>query len=302
MGFKILVRSPSSELLELFKAVFEDFPYSLLIPEGGGLDWSDLAAIEAYMAQKLPSIVINLHGVGADLPGGATAEEDLACVNCLATSCKSANVPLIHLSSFRVFGRNDDSHPVKEEVEIQPQDAEGKHLQALEQLVAQNDAHVIVRLGWLLGGEQDNVLKTIVPLLIQKKLFFVSDHHYGAPVQLRFVARVLLAMVQQILCGAENWGVFHLRSSDVCSEAEFSDSLVRLVNAEMDDEALAPAVAGADDDRRLFSANAYLDGDRCTSDFGIQLPSWRIGLKALVRRELEMEGITLKEKEKKSKD
>lgn len=299
MGFKILVRSSSTELLELFKAVFEDFPYSLLIPDDAELDWSDVAAIEAYMVQKSPSIVINLQCVGIELPSGAAAAEDLACVSCLAVVCKNANIPVIHLSSFRVFGRNDETCPLKEESPVQPQDADGKYLQALEQLIAQNDAHVIVRLGWLLGGEQDNLLKAMIPLITQKKLFFVSDHHYGAPVQLRFVARVLLAMVQQILCGAENWGVFHVRSSDVCSEAEFSDSLIRMVNVEMGGEALIPAVAGVDDDRRLFSANAYLDGDRCTNDFGIQLPSWRIGLKTLVRRQLESEGITFEEQGKK---
>ena len=88
-------------------------------------------------------------------------------------------------------------------------------------------------------------------------------------------------MVQQIACGAENWGVMHLRSAEPCFEAEFADHLVRQLKkdgwpAARLDVTKGPGVYG--------STMAVLAGRRLTDAFGVQMRSWRLGVKALLQR------------------
>jgi len=145
-------------------------------------------------------------------------------------------------------------------------------------------------LSWVFGGEEDNVLSVLVDKLLKGESISVSDHDYGRPVNLQFVANIVLTVVQQVLCGAENWGVFHVHAADKCSEAELCDVVVRLINSEIKEKVNMPAVAGVDDNRRLLAGNAMLMGRRCTDNFGIQWPSWRKGLKGQINTLLTRAG------------
>lgn len=287
MGFKILIRAAAkSSLLDMMISSFENYPYSLLAPSESELDWADSDALNAYVCDKHPNIVINFPLDDSPLDG----ETEVKAVSKLAKLCVNQNIPMIQLSSFRVFGRAGNLDEIGEDLAPAPRDNDGKFMLSVEEACAINRDHIILRLGWMLTGRGDNVLSAMLSKVLKEEPFFVSDHYFGAPIQESFVVKVLIAMIQQILCGAENWGVFHLRASDSCSEAEFCDSVVRLINSELDRTVVMPLVAGVEDDRRLFEGSANLSGDRCTDNFGVQLPSWRKGLRGLVRAELERAG------------
>ncbi len=278
MGFRILVRSQPTPLLDLFTTLLEDFPYTLLCPPSDELDWTDEAQLATYFEEKYPSIVINFPWLHESAP----LEGELASLNALSRCCIDSDVPLLHLSSFRVFGDAYVEASYGEDILPEPKDEIGQGFLSLERVAIQVNAHMLIRLGWLLGGGYQDLLSVLMPRLLNGDSHYVSDHNVGAPVQQWFVIKVLIAMVQQILCGAENWGVFHIRSADTCSEAEFADNLVRLLSQELGREISTPEVAAKGDDRHAFPGGAQLDGSRCTDDFGIQLPSWRTGLKTLI--------------------
>ncbi len=286
MGFKILVRSAPSLFLETLIASFEDQPYVLLAPNSSELNWTDAKAVDSYLKKKSPSIVVNYPLVPLQ---GNSAE--VKCITRLTSQCEKLQCALIHISSYRVFGELPLETEIPESFEPAPSDEEtyAKHLLAMEAASRACEKHILLRIGWMLNGEVDNVIEHLVPRLLQNEgdTLHVSDHAFGNPIQMRFAVHVVFSMIQQILCGASNWGAFHVHSADTCSEAEFNDNLIRLLRAEIDSEIQVPEVASANDDRKLMPGNANLQGRRCTDNFGIQLPSWRKGLKALIKRYLE---------------
>ena len=110
----------------------------------------------------------------------------------------------------------------------------------------------------------------------------VSEVASGALISWPEIAKTIVAMVQQILCGAENWGVFHVHTSDNCSEAEFADAVARLLRG----EGLCVSELAITKEPWPCSVErpALLLGRRCTDNFGVQQRSFRVGLKGSVQR------------------
>lgn len=274
MAYKVLLRTNSPALTSVLARVFEDQALTLVVPQ---IDWQNQVEVAQSLAKLAPSVVVNAMVVGV-----AVDEPNELALAAMIEFAASRNLPLIHLSSYRVFGDAAGTDGFLETAEPQPADELGRSLLAAEKAVAMVEKHMILRHSWLLNGDGETILSSLIPLLLESRPVHVSDHNFGCPVKITFLARCILTMSQQVMCGAMNWGVFHLRSTDRCSEAEMCDALVRLLSQELGRAVPMPAVAAAGDERRLFSGNAYLDGRRCTYNFGIQLPSWRLSLKSLV--------------------
>jgi len=281
LGFKILLRAEPGDFVTGISSIFEEQPVSLIVPSN--LDWFDIRAVENIFKDFLPSIFVNYSL-------GKSGDNELKCLQNIVKLTGQRDIPVIHFSSYRVFGKTVSENKLHEEIQPKPRDELGKQLSSLEKAVRRCEKHLVLRLSWMLGGECDSLLDILIPKLVSGDTVFVSDHDYGRPINIASTCDMVLAMVQQILCGAENWGIFHVRSSDKCSEAELCDSLVRLMRSHIDREIEMPLVAGVDDDRRLLRGNALLSGRRCTDNFGIQLQPWRRGLKSAVKKYLSDRG------------
>ncbi len=283
MAFKVLLRAAPGEFTKALEAIFEEQPIELHISDASM--WRDGTDFETYLEQLSPSVIVN------SPPLRDVSESETLAHAVLCAYCKTNATPLIHCSSYRVFGEENEASAIKEDTLANPSDAFGEHLHILESSCAALERHIILRASWVLGESFENVLDSIISKLVEGKAFVLSDHNYGNPVNIEFIANVVSAICQQILCGAENWGAFHVHGSDKCSEAELGDALVRLVSAELGREVTLPEVATVGNQQRLFKGNALLAGRRCTDNFGIQLPSWRKGLKSLVRKYLDANGL-----------
>ncbi len=277
MGFKIVLRSFSQAFADALYSAFEDSSLEIIRPEN--LAWDDAEAVQAYIKKQSACAVVN--GSLRD-----AADEQIAVAN-LAAACVVCDIPFLHFSSYRVFGVTGDQGPFDESRIPEPDDAYGQHLQALEHKVATVPRHLILRVSWVIGGDVENICATLIPKLLEGVPMHVSDHDFGCPVNLPYLAGVVRALMQQVLCGAQNWGVFHLRASDRCSEAEFCDAVVRILVGDLGYTVTMPPVATLGDQRRLLFGSAELAGDRITRNFGIQRSSWRKRLKVIVQRYVE---------------
>lgn len=287
MAFKVLLRAAPGEFSKALEVIFEEQPIELHISDAS--QWADGSELEAYLENLSPSVIVN------SPPLRSVSESEALTHSVICAYCKVHGTPLIHCSSYRVFGEENDGEAIKESALANPSDVFGEHLHLLESSCAALERHIILRLSWVLGESFENVLNSIISKLVEGQSFVLSDHNYGNPVNIEFIANVVSAICQQILCGAENWGAFHVHGSDKCSEAELGDALVRLVSAELGRDLSLPEVATVGNQQRLLKGNALLAGRRCTDNFGIQLPSWRKGLKSLVRRYLDANGYLVKE-------
>src|SRR5690606_26166916 len=131
---------------------------------------------------------------------------------------------------------------------------------AKEQALLQWRKSIIIRLPWMLD-RPDGLLHRICEALVYRGECVVSDAWRGSPVFIEDVNRLVLAMVQQIFCEAQNWGVFHLHASDSCSEAELADHVARLIQKAGYDVGI---IALGSLDQRFTRFSGWLKGQRCT--------------------------------------
>lgn len=277
VGYKILLTENTSVLgTALFKAL-ENHPHSLVCPNYSLQEWCDEQRVLDLLGPPSPAVILNpLHCFKPQ----AVVEEP-RFYQTLASLCEQRDLTVIHVSSFRVFGvaQQLELGAASESLTPQPDSEVGQGLYQAEQAFARVRRSIILRLPWLLDTELGLIDQACSALLTRESVN-VSEHWRASPIYIDDGVRAIVAMVQQILCGAENWGAYHLHSSDACSEAEFVDCVARNLSNFNVNLASVAVNAGAE---RFFDGNGWFQGNRCTNDFGLQRRSWRKGIKAKVQ-------------------
>ena len=272
MAFRILVTDSDCPVGDVICKGFENQSFSLICLSPGQVNWLDCQQVRDFLLKSKPAIIINTL-----VCGRAISQEYKQGLLNLALCCQEMDVTVIHVSSHQVFS-DDDPVTLSEMDCPQPNNEQGHALLEIENAFLSTPRCVLLRLPWLIDEPSGILEKVCVALVFERKLA-VSEEWRGCPMPISEVSRFIIAMVKQILCGAENWGTFHLSTSDSCSEAEFADLIAR---------ALGKAGLGVGDifpvnrKSRLMRSNGWLVGQRCTNNFGFQLKSWRQGVKAKV--------------------
>lgn len=273
MSYRILVTESQSPLGEAICKALENFTYTTIGASINRMDWSNSERVNTFLQETRPDIVINTlmwaGNKGAELPDLRKA----------MTAVGESGAAVIHLSSHEVFPTSFQKQALSESAQPLPDTRRGKQFLAAEKATTRLPNAIILRLPWLVdwpGG----ILDSVCDGLLFGEDFTASDAWYGSPSQISDVVRVIVAMVHQVLCGAENWGVFHLHTNDYCSEAEFVDLVKRILQKELKRPVADYTVAPVE--QRFIMTNGWLAGNRCTDCFGIQLRSWRQGIKTRV--------------------
>ena len=273
MAFKLLLTEAQSALGKAVYHGLEEQSFTVVCPPADNFDWHNAPALSHYLDEHHPGLLINTLAYN-----DADAARSLA----LAEACRERQILCLHISSYRVFGTAGcEDHGVDETVQPEPDDDVGLGLLAAEEAFRNLDSSLVLRLPWIMDPAGDNIFTRVVSHLLSGDLLEVSDVCRGCPTTLDDVQRVITAIVLQLFCGAKNWGVFHLHTSDSCSEAEFADSLARLL--EKEGQAVSDIDVRRNRECRLIQGCGLLKGARCMNNFGIQMRSWRQDLKPLVR-------------------
>lgn len=204
--------------------------------------------------------------------------------------CKKMDLPIIHLSSYRVFS-GDKKNVHNEKDQPHPASAEDQQLLQLEEIVSGLEKSIILRTSWLIGSRGNNLLTRLLGALLDGSQVEVHRRLRGAPTTVDDLARVLLALVKQIGCAAENWGVMHYCSSDHCSEEEFAEQVLQyLIQNQLLTAEPSLQLIGGDDDEQM--ASAILGCRRLRDGFGIQARSWRPNLLLMIKNWLSNRNST----------
>ena len=275
MGFKILLTENVSPVgAALFKSL-ENYPHPVVCPDFTLDDWSDERRVHELLNSTAPALVINpMHWFQAEALSASNASA------ILASECCTRDLTIIHISSASVFCSFNQSQGAALETSIpEPDTVSGIALLQVERAFAKANRAIILRLPWLLDSEL-GIIEEMCSALSSEQAVVTSEQWRVAPIYVEDVVRAVVAMAQQIFCGANNWGVYHLSSSDVCSEAEFADCIARnLTKLHVNIAPIAVSTA----DKHFYSGNGWLQGARCTNDFGVQRRSWRKGIKSKVQ-------------------
>jgi len=148
----------------------------------------------------------------------------------LASLCREAGVPLIHLSTDYVFP-GDKEHPYRESDPVRPGTTYGRSKAAGEAGV--RDAlpqHVILRLAWVYGETGANFFNTMLRLGREKNELSIVNDQFGTPSYTGDIARVLDVVARRVLekPDATNWGTFHLTNDGATSWYGFAKRIFEL--------------------------------------------------------------------------
>lgn len=282
MSFTLLLTDVTSPLGKALEHELEREPFKLLLPSGSELDWSDAQSLRAYVQKHQPDLIVNCRGWEEAFHAGGQAAL-LGAAQQLAQACAQMHIPVIHLSSYSVFG-GDGKGTHSEKDSVAPLSATGRSFAEAEQAIAEClPKHIILRLSWVIGAYGDNLLTRLLGSFLAGASVTVNRRLRGAPTALSDAVRVVVAMSKQIFCGAENWGVMHYCSSDACTEDEFAEQLLQLL---IQQQLLTaePSLRLVDSEAPDEPLSAILGCRRARDYFGIQARSWRPSLLPLVKQ------------------
>ncbi|MEZ4526945.1 MAG: dTDP-4-dehydrorhamnose reductase [Desulfobacterales bacterium] len=203
----------------------------------------------------------------------------------LADFCKTAKIPLIHISTDFVFDGKKTS-PYLESDPVSPLGVYGKSkAEGEEEVRNRRKEHIIVRTAWLYGVHGHNFVKTMIRLGQEReKLGVVADQH-GCPTCAADLAEALLRIAQQIGSGKNvSWGTYHYCGKGITSWHGFTEKIIetarqyfpmrtKQVNAITTDQYPTPA------QRPAYSA---LDCTRIQANFGVETKDWKESLKKTI--------------------
>ena len=248
------------------------------------LDLCSRLQIDKILGLNQPQYVINTAGYA--YIDRAECEADLcyalnrdATAN-LAQACANHNVPLLHVSSDYVFD-GQLNQPYTETHVTNPINLFGRSkLQGEAKVNEYCPQHLILRVGWLFSAQGNNfVSRTLAQVQQQDQIKAVCDQ-FGCPTPAVDVARVLVAMVQQVDCNIEVWGTYHYCGAEVTTWQGFAEAILAAAKRHPDTRATAIEAVSSSNfpAQALRPQYSVLDCKKIQSVFGICQKPWRAGL------------------------
>ncbi|WP_426415992.1 SDR family oxidoreductase [Aestuariirhabdus sp. LZHN29] len=286
---KILIIGGSGQTGSRLQQHLDGTSFDYYAPSREVLDITDSRQMLEVFDGYAPNIVINCAGYrDAELaetePSRCFALNRDAVAE-LASLCNGRGATLLQISSYMVFdGHKSDAYTEKDTVN--PLGVlGGSYWQGEQQIRERCPQHIILRVGWMISERKFELLRNIIAELKNPAPFDVIGNRYGNPTLADDGARVIVAIIRQIDCGATVWGTYHYGGVKPVSESELAETILHEV-AEYDEvatEQLNVLAADADDESRKFPLNCKLDSTRLLHTFGIHANDWTVGLARLIK-------------------
>jgi dTDP-4-dehydrorhamnose reductase len=260
-----------------------------MLPGGahcGRIDFAEPGTLATLVAEKRPKLVLN--AIAHTQVDRAEDEPALAqrinadAVAELAQACATHDAKLVHYSTDYVFG-GEGRRPWKEDDATAPLGAYGRSKLAGEDAIrASGCRHMILRTAWVYAARGQNFLRTALRLAGEREELRIVSDQIGSPTPARWLAAATaLAHARD----ADANGTWHVVADGECSWYQFAAAIYSEALATKVLER-APRLVGIPSSEYPTKAKrpAYsrLDTTRFASDFGLQLPDWRDGLRQVV--------------------
>ncbi len=203
----------------------------------------------------------------------------------LANACKRLNIPLIHLSTDYVFNGEQRAAYVEDD-EPSPINLYGKSkLEGERQLKSLLEHYVVLRVSWVFSEWGSNFVKTMTRLAGEREKLSVVDDQIGAPTPAADIARVIIAIIRQLDCGADAWGTYHYSGREVTNWYEFACHIVE--QARLYGEVSVSEITAQKTKDYNYQAprplNSQLNCRKILEVFGIKQRSWKPEMARVVK-------------------
>lgn len=249
--------------------------------------------VQQVLARAMPDQVINLASYRSGSQQAAQQAErnprecllqNFRQVAVLAALCRERGLPLLQLSSPLVFdgekklGYNEQDDPA-------PLGVYGKSCQQAEAEVQRLEKFVILRSGWLFGPGLNDQIKGWIKAVRKHRGQLKVARRRLSPTATEDLARVILAISQQMDCAAEIWGTYHYCGLETKKESEFALQVCKY--ASQHDEHIYQLIDSLNIIETALTppqiANATLSSKKLFDTFGIKQRSWHGSLQAAIK-------------------
>ena len=208
----------------------------------------------------------------------------------LAETSNAQGVPLLQISSVLVFD-GDKSAPYLEGDAEAPYDVTGEICLSLEEAVATNATRfIILRTASIFSSRGDNLLTQIIRFAEQRKTLVFDPSLAGCPTCANDIARVIIAIVMQLHCGADPWGIYHYTSSDITSGYQFAEAVLAIASQfdrELHLEQVKLEERAVEQPEQLQIDPVVVSCQKLLNTFGVKQRPWRSQLTTTVRNYFE---------------
>jgi len=250
------------------------------------LDLTDAAAVEAFIAEHRPSVIIN--GAAYTAVDRAEAQPELArAVNvdaaaALARSAARHDARVIQISTDFVFG-GAAALPWRPDDTPAPQSVYGVTKREGEQVVLDTLAAraLVIRTAWLYSAHGGNFVKTMLRLMRERDEVRVIADQVGSPTWAHSLAHTIWAAVQ----APEVSGILHWTDAGVASWYDFAVAIQEeaFVRSLLDRAVPVHAITTADHPSPACRPSySVLDKTETTRVLGVTSVHWRTNLRLML--------------------
>lgn len=231
---KLLVLGANSQLGRALGALLQAKGINFEAIQTRNLDLLQPSAVVKTLSRLAPTQVINVTTYAnlekAERDPAAARECDIvntSGVSTLAEVCKHLDLPLLHHSSSYVFD-GLKVHPYTVTDDTNPVCRYGQSKWYGERAI--RDAlptHVILRTDWIFSRERPQFFQRHIEACKQNRGRLEVMNHRFSPTPAADVARVLLAIAEQVDCQADVWGTYHYCALQPMSQEFFVEHLLQ---------------------------------------------------------------------------
>jgi dTDP-4-dehydrorhamnose reductase len=263
------------------------------------LDLGNLDALEGALRQHKPQVIVNAAAYTAvDKAEGDEAAARLVNADAVAVMAAFAARTrglLVHYSTDYVFD-GEQRAPYVESDRANPQSAYGRTKFAGEQAIVASGCDALVfRTSWVYSVYGGNFVKTILRLAKEREALEVVADQHGAPTGADLIAHVTVRALASRQAGKFRDGLYHLAASGETTWHEIACEIVTRARSagaplKLDPGAIRPIPSEAYPSVAKRPRNSRLATGLLSSELGLELPHWKIGVHAVVDRLCE-EGL-----------
>jgi dTDP-4-dehydrorhamnose reductase len=249
------------------------------------------ASLDAAIRTCQPDIVVNAAAYTA--VDKAESEPDAArALNAtgarlLAIACAQHGLPLLHVSTDYVFAGAAE-RPYRPDDQTGPINTYGWSKLEGERAVAEFcPRHIILRTSWVHSPWGNNFVRTMLRLAASRREISVVNDQFGNPTYAPHLAAAILTAGRRVVAGdaATLWGTYHATGAGSTTWYGLASEIFRIAEP-LGHPSPAIIPIGTEDYQTPAQRpmNSRLDTSSFLQHFGHDMPPWRDGVAACVKR------------------
>jgi len=269
---------------------------NILAPTRQELDLTNTQAVDTYLAEHQPALILNAAAYTA-VDKAESEPEQAKRLNAdlpaqLAKYAAENGIPLVHYSTDYVYP-GDGETPWQEDSPTEPHSVYGQTKLEGDQAVAQSGCqHLIFRTSWVYAARGNNFMKTMLRLSRERDALSIVNDQIGAPTPARLIAQataLALTTHNSPLTIHIPSGIYHLAPRGETSWHGFACEIFEQARKAGETLAIKPqGAAGIPTAEYPTPAqrplNSRMNLSKLEAALGVTLPTWQSQL-----------GLTLKE-------